>query len=164
LDFILHWSVGFVMGTLIVLPYIFGKWTYDYDNQSWTQICWGPIVNKTTAKKMNMKHRDIATFELKPITSSRFIFYHLIIANVCGIISLAPDLEQLWGGNGLDHSWWSNIFFFHATIDNLSSNIVESITIYMFITVILIWLIVISIAVNAQNDKDSSRENYPIRM
>lgn len=154
MDIILHWSVGFILGTLIVLPFILGRWIYDYDTHRWTQVCWGPVVDSETARQLNIKGGELATPELHPLTSSRFVLYHIIIANLCGILALVPDLSTFWGGSNLDHGLMADIFFFHATIDKLSPSTAESITGYVFISALLVWLLVVSIAMYAQNDKD----------
>ena len=154
MDILLHWSVGFILGTLIILPFILGRWIYDYDNHTWVQVCWGPVVDNTTACKLKIKESELATRELYPLTSSRFIYYHLIIANICGILALMPDLPQLWGNSGLDHGLWADFFFFHGTIDKLPVGFADTISGYVLIATMLIWFIVVSIAVNAQNDND----------
>lgn len=154
MDILLHWSVGFILGTLIVLPFIFGRWIYDYENHTWVQVCWGPVVDTSTARQLNIKDSELATPELHPITTSRFLFYHLLIANFCGFIALAPDLGQLWNAGSMDHGLWADFFFFHASIDSLSASTASTISGYAFIAAILVWLIVISLAMNAQNDND----------
>ena len=159
MDLLLHWSVGFILGSAILLPFIFGRWIYDYDSQSWTQVCWGPVVNSITARKLKIKISEVASKEIYPITSSRFIIYHSIIANVCGILALVPDIGFLWGNSSFDRGIISNIFFFHATIDKLPADFAESISIYIFIATIIFWLIIVALAVNAQIDKDC-RENF----
>ena len=158
MDFLLHWSVGFILGTLIVIPFIFGRWIYDYNTHTWVRVRWGPVSGKGTTQHLTKLQTESATKELYPLTSSRFILYHLIVANVCGFLSLAPDLEQIWGANGGDHALWANFFFFHASIDKLDASTVDVMTGYAFITAILVWMMVIGIATNAQIDRDG-REN-----
>ena len=154
MDILLHWSVGFILGTFIVMPFILGRWIYDYETYSWVQVKWGPVTDSSTARKLNMQCSELATKELHPITSSRFIIYHLIIANVCGVVALVPDLGQLLFGSSADHSIFANVFFFHTTIDSLSVSNAESLSGLAFIAAILVWIIVVSIAVHTQNDKD----------
>ncbi len=152
-DFLLHWSVGFILGTLIVLPFIYSRWIYDYDAHKWIQVRWGPVPQKGSARQLNTTTTEQATKELYPLTSSRFILYHLIVANLCGVLALLPDVDQIWGGNGMDHAIWANIFFFHTSIDTLSAGTVDAVIGYAFIAALMVWLIVVSIAVNAQIDR-----------
>jgi hypothetical protein len=117
------------------------------------------VLDKVTARRLNIKISEVASKELYPITTSRFIFYHTIIANLCGILALLPDIGILWGNSTTDHGMIANIFFFHATIDNLPTPLITGLSIYIFTATILFWLIVIAIAVNTQIDKDC-RENF----
>ncbi len=154
LDFLLHWSVGFILGTLILLPFITCRWIYDYDTHKWIQVRWGPVVDKQTAHRLGIASGELATSELYPLTSSRFVLYHLITANVCAVIALLPDLGQLVGNNGTDHGLIADLCFFHATIDKLPAGTGVAIAPYMFIIAMLVWLIVITIALGAQSDSE----------
>ena len=154
MDFLLHWSVGFLLGTLIALPFITGRWIYDYDSHKWISVCWGPVIDRSTAAKYGIGGAELATPELHPLTSSRFIKYHLIIANTCAVLALAPDFPQLFGANGTDHGIWAEVFFFHATIDKLPVTTGELWGLYLFIVSILVWVIVVTIAVQIQHDTD----------
>jgi len=73
---------------------------------------------------------------------------------MCGILALVPDLAQLIFGNGADHGLWADIFFFHATIDKLSPETVNAVAGYVFLIALLVWLIVVSLALNAQTDRE----------
>lgn len=146
--------MGFILGTLIVLPFITGRWVYDYDTHKWVPVRWGPVVDPRSARRLGIKNSEVATPELYPLTSSRFVIYHLIIANVCGIVALLPDLGQLWGITNGDHGLIADLFFFHATLDKLPLGTSQAITPYMFIMALLVWLIVVSVAVGVQNDKE----------
>jgi hypothetical protein len=152
MDFLLHWSIGFILGTLIALPFITGRWIYDYDAHKWIPVRWGPVVDSTTARRHGITGSEIATPELYPLTSSRFVIYHLILANVCGFLALAPDLPQLAGMNGTDHGLLADMFFFHASIDKLAPATSAVILPYVFGIAILVWVIVISVAVGIQSD------------
>ena len=154
LDFLIHWSVGFLLGTLIALPFIADRWIYDYNAHKWVPVRWGSVVNKTTARKLGLKSGELATPELHPLTSSRFILYHLIIANVCAVMALVPDIPQLFGVNGTDHGLWADIFFFHASIDKLPMSTGETLGPYLFIVALLVWTIVWTVALNFQSDSD----------
>jgi hypothetical protein len=118
------------------------------------------VVNKKLARRIKTKTTELASKELYPITSSRFIIYHAIIANLCALLALLPDIGILWGDSGLDHGLWANIFFFHTTIDNLPGNLVSTYTIYVFINVLILWVLIVSIAINAQIDKDCKENTY----
>ncbi len=146
--------MGFILGTLIALPFITGRWVYNYDEHKWVQVKWGPVVDATTAENYGVSGCELATPELYPLTSSRFIKYHLIIANLCAILALVPDIPQVMGANGADHGLWADIFFFHATIDKLPASTTTAVSPYMFIVALLVWLIVWTIAINAQSDSE----------
>lgn len=154
MDFLFHWSVGFIAGSIIVIPFILGRWIYDYDNQTWIQVRWGPVINEKMARHLKLECTELASKELYPITSSRFIIYHSIVANLCGIIAIVPDIGILWGKYSLDHTIWADLFFFHATIDNLPNTVVMEYSSLIFIIALLIWVLVVAIAINAQIDKE----------
>jgi hypothetical protein len=154
LDFLLHWSVGFILGTLIALPFITGRWIYDYDAHKWVQVRWGPVVDKITARRLGISSAELATPELYPLTSSRFIIYHLIIANACAVLALVPDLGIFTGNGNGDHGLWADLFFFHATIDKLPASTGAAMGPYLFIIALLVWLIVVTIAMGMQNDSE----------
>ena len=148
----MHWSVGFILGTLIILPFITGRWIYDYDTHKWIPVRWGPVVDKSTAAQFRISSAELATPELYPLTSSRFIIYHLILANLCGIFALMPDMLEITGLTASDHGLWADFFFFHASIDKLPASTSQALIPYVFIIAILVWLIVVTIAVGVQSD------------
>jgi len=160
LDFLLHWSVGFLLGTLIALPFITGRWVYDYDAHKWVQVRWGPVMDSATARRFGIKSSEVATPELYPLTSSKFIIYHLLLANLCAIVALVPDVGQLFGNNSTDHGLWANIFFFHASIDQLPASTSAAITPYVFVIAMLVWLIVVTVALGVQSDS-TVKESVP---
>jgi hypothetical protein len=151
---LLHWSVGFILGTLILLPFITGRWIYDYNEHKWIPVRWGPVVDAETSQRFGIGHAELATPELYPLTSSRFIVYHMLFATVCGFIALVPDLGSLIGNPAADHGLWADFFFFHASLDSLPLTTSEMITPYIFIVALLVWLIVATIASGAQSDSD----------
>ena len=121
MDPIGHWALGFILGTLIILPFIRERCVFDYSAQKWVAVKWQEIQKETdkwvVTKNKKSDDAEIITYELHPITRSRFTFYHFIFASLCGFIALIPDIGQLWGDAHTDHQWWSDIFFFHRFFD-----------------------------------------------
>jgi len=159
MDPIGHWAFGFICGTLIILPFIKDRSIYDYDSQKWVSVKWRKVTrgaNKWFIFKRKPKPVRI-TNELHLITRSRFIIYHLIFANLCGIIAYLPDIGQLWGDSTTDHHWWADAFFFHRTFDNMSFGTINTISFEIFLVVcaIILWFAVIIYAWSIQYDNKS---------
>jgi hypothetical protein len=159
MDPIGHWALGFILGTLIILPFIKERLIYDYTNQKWVSVKWQELTkesNKWMLKQSrHQKEADIISHELHPLTSSKFFLYHFIIANICGVIALLPDIGQLWGNTQTDHQWWSNIFFFHRVFDSTYLGTANPISFetLLFGTAIGVWVMTITLAWYLQYDK-----------
>jgi hypothetical protein len=121
MDPIGHWALGFILGTLIVLPFIRERCVYDYTAQKWVAVKWQEIKKESGKwlldKNEKIQEVDIITAELHPLTRSRFVLYHFIFASFCGFLAMAPDIGQLWGDAHTDHQWWVDMFFFHRFFD-----------------------------------------------
>ncbi len=157
MDPIGHWALGFILGTFIILPYIRDRSIYDYGSQKWISVKWRKVTrvtNKWFIFKRKPKPVRI-TNELHLITRSRFVIYHLVFANLCGMIAWLPDIGQLWGDSTTDHAWWADAFFFHKTIDTISFGTINTISFEIFFAIcaILLWLSVITYAWFIQYDK-----------
>lgn len=109
-------------------------------------------MSASTAHRMGITSAELATPELYPLTTSRFVIYHLILANLCGVLALMPDLFELTGITATDHGLWADFFFFHASIDKLPVTTSLALVPYVFIMAILVWFIVVTIALGAQSD------------
>ncbi len=154
-----HWALGVICGTIILLPFIKERYIYNYKTQKWISVKRTRIqkrLNKwVRARGKNNKEAEIISHELHPITTSRFMFYHFILANLCGFLALLPDIGRLWGDHQTDHQWWADIFFFHKIFDTIYLGTPNPISFATFITgaAIGLWIIVLTISWHVQYDK-----------
>ncbi len=159
MDPIGHWALGFICGTLIILPFIKDRCIYDYANQKWVSVKWEALRKDTNkwliSRGKRKQEAEIVSYELHPLTSSRFIIYHFLIANLCGLIALLPDIGQLWGDPHTDHQLWADAFFFHRFFDSTYLGTPNPISFELFLVgaAISVWIMAISVAWYIQYDK-----------
>ena len=72
MDPICHWALGFILGTLIILPFIRERCVFDYSAQKWVAVKWQEIQKETdkwvVTKNKKSDDAEIITYELHPIT------------------------------------------------------------------------------------------------
>ena len=118
-----HFAVGMLCGVIIMLPFLRDRSLYDYDKQRWVSIEWIPIprnerrFNYNDVAPVNSTDENIVTYELNPLTKSKYMAWTPLVAVICGIMALMPDISHLWGDPSLDRSRFADLFFFHYTID-----------------------------------------------
>lgn len=118
-----HFAVGLMCGIIIMIPFLKDRSLYDYDRQRWVSIEWMPVIKpdmSTGDKKIFTMERtedSVVTYELNPLTRSKFMMWTPFIAIICGILALLPDISHLWGDSAMDKSRYADLFFFHYTID-----------------------------------------------
>ena len=153
-----HWALGFICGTIIILPFIKERYIYNYETHKWISVKWTQVHKRSKkwvrSRGKKKEELDILTNELHPITTSRFMFYHFLFANLCGFFALLPDIGQLWGDHHTDHQWWADIFFFHNIFDTIYLGTPNPISFSTFIAgaAIATWIIVITLAWYLQYD------------
>jgi hypothetical protein len=119
-----HFAIGLLCGTLIMLPFLRDRSLFDYERQRWVSIEWMPYIRSshtpegTKLFSTDNNTEDSVTNELNPITKSKFMLLAPIVALICGVLALLPDISHLWGVSSLDKSRVADVFFFHYTLDS----------------------------------------------
>ena len=118
-----HFSIGMILGTVIILPLLKEKMLFDYDRQKWITFDWNISSKSNVERKFSIKpivgevSNSGNTSELNPISRSNFNRRIPIVAILSGLFALIPDLPVLWGNSNLDGSKFAEFFFFHRSID-----------------------------------------------
>jgi len=142
-----HWAVGFILGTLILLPFLFDRMVYNYDLQKWESVS---IRKPPRGIKSTVTQRNHVNQDLIPVTRSRFLRIYPPFATTCGILSMLPDLGALYGDNKMDNGGWSDLFFYHRWIDFYSHSHEISLEPLLFAFAILLGMTVMLIAWKVQ--------------
>jgi len=116
MDFIGHFTMGFLIGTLLMTPFLRERVTYDEAEGRFVGIAFAALPEVQGRLR---PHRGLTPLsqDYIPLSNNRFVQFATVVAVLCGLIAAGPDIGQLYGDSTTDESIIAETMFFHSAID-----------------------------------------------